>query len=109
MRILVYVHLLHSCHFALFYSLLSQSLLITTVALAYHVLLIIIIRTLIIGVTVVGYEFGRGGDLEFDRLLSSGFTIALNCYLSLSMLMLTMSPSGGSGGPPPDFFLTEYM
>ena len=80
----------------------SQSLLITTVA--YHVLFIIIIRTLIIGVTVVGYEFGRGGDLEFDRLLSSGFTIALNCYLLLSMLMLTMSPSGGSGGPPPDFF-----
>ena len=79
-----------------------QSLLITTVA--YHVLFIIIIRTLIIGVTVVGYEFGRGGDLEFDRLLSSGFTIALNCYLSLSMLMLTMSPSGGSGGPPQIFF-----
>ena len=105
MRILVYVHLLHSCHFALFYSMLSQSLIITTVA--YQVLFIIIIRSLIIGVTVVGYEFGRGGDLEFDRLLSSGFTIALNCYLSLSMLMLTMSPSGGSGGPPPDFFLTE--
>ena len=65
---------------------------------------IIRIRTLIIGVTVVGYEFGRGGDLEFDRLLSPGFTIALNCYLSLSMLMLTMSPSGGSGGPPQIFF-----
>ena len=55
----------------------------------------------------MGYAFGRGGDLEFDRLLSSGFTIALNCYLSLSMLMLTMSPSGGSGGPPPDFFFNR--
>ena len=51
----------------------------------------------------MGYEFGRDGDLQFDRLLSSGF-IALNCYLSLSMLMLTMSPSGGFGGPPQIFF-----
>ena len=106
MRILVHVHLLHSCHFALFYSLLSQSLLITTVA--YHVLFIIIIRTLIIGVTVVGYEFGRGGDLEFDRLLSSGFTIAMNCYLSLEIHAHAYNvPNRGVWGSPPRFFLTE--
>ena len=47
----------------------------------------------------MGYEFDRGRDFEFDRLLSLGFTIALNCYLSLEIHAHAMSPSGGSGGP----------
>ena len=95
MHILVHVHLITQL-----YSLLSQSLLITTVA--YHVLFIIRIPTLIIGVAVVGYKFGRGGDFEFDRLLSLGFSIALICYLSLEIhAHADYDPKRGVWGSPP--------
>ena len=85
---------------------MSQSLLLTTVA--YHVLFIVRIPTLIIGVTVVGYKFGRGGDFEFDRLLSLGFTVALNCYLSLEIHdHADYVTKRGVWGSPPDYFLTN--